>query len=55
MHAPITAVLVEALIAGDVRDGKVRLPPPFEAHTLNLAAFNPSRDFSQSHKESHVL
>lgn len=55
MHAPITAVLVEALIAGDVREGQVRLPPPFEGHTMNLAAFDPCRDFSQSHKESHVL
>jgi sarcosine oxidase subunit beta len=55
MHAPITAVLVEALLAGDVRDGSVRLPPPFDQHTIALATFAPERDFSQSHHETMVL
>jgi glycine/D-amino acid oxidase-like deaminating enzyme len=55
MHAPITALLVEALLAGDARDGRVRLPPPFEEHTIALAAFDPGRDFSRSHGESMVL
>jgi len=55
MHAPITAVLVEALIAGDVRDGLVRLPPPFARYMINLAAFGPGRDFARSRKEAHVL
>jgi glycine/D-amino acid oxidase-like deaminating enzyme len=55
MHAPITAVLVEALLSGKASDGQVRLPQPFEAHTINLAAFDPCRDFSRSQKEAHVL
>lgn len=55
MHAPITAVLVEALLTGRVSNGQVQLPPPFEAHSINLAAFDPARDFSRSHKEAHVL
>lgn len=55
MHAPITAVLVEALLAGDASDGLVRLPPPFEAHTIALAAFAPDRDFTGSRGESMVL
>jgi sarcosine oxidase subunit beta len=55
MHAPITAVLVEAIIAGDARDGRVRLPPPFERHTIDLGTFAPGRDFSRSHAESLVL
>src|SRR5262249_49144285 len=55
MHAPITAVLVEALLAGDARDGLVRLPAPFERHTIALSAFDPTRDFSATHAESVVL
>jgi glycine/D-amino acid oxidase-like deaminating enzyme len=55
MHAPITALLVEAIIAGDVADGAVRLPPPFATHSLSLAAFSPSRDFAESTSESAVL
>ena len=55
MHAPITAVLVEATIAGDVEDGRVRLPPPFEGHTIDLNAFDPGRTFSPSKKEALVL
>jgi sarcosine oxidase subunit beta len=55
MHAPITAVLITALIAGEVTNGQVYLPPPFAQYTINLSAFDPCRDFSHSHKESHVL
>ncbi len=55
MHAPITAVLVEALLSGSVKNGLAPLPPPFAAHSINLAAFDPSRDFSRSQKEAHVL
>jgi sarcosine oxidase subunit beta len=55
MHAPITAVLVEALLAGDAPDGHVRLPAPFEEHTIALAAFDPARDFSRSSHEALVL
>ncbi len=55
MHAPITAVLVEALLTGSTRDGHAPLPPPFETYTINLATFDPGRDFSRSQKEAHVL
>jgi FAD-dependent oxidoreductase domain-containing protein 1 len=55
MHAPITAVLVTALITGTISNGLVQLPPPFEAYSISLAAFDPGRDFSHSHKEAHVL
>jgi sarcosine oxidase subunit beta len=55
MHAPITAVLVEALISGSISNRQAQLPPPFEAYTINLAAFDPGRDYSHSHKEARVL
>ena len=55
MHAPITAVLVEALLAGDVRDGRVRLPSPFEAQSIALAPFDPARDFTTHAGETMVL
>ncbi len=55
MHAPITSLLVEALLAGDVTDGKVQLPQPFERHTLDLRVFDPSRPFHLSEKEGMVL
>ena len=55
MHAPITALLVEALLTGDAEGGKVRLPEPFAEHTLNLSAFDPARTFSESGKERMVL
>ncbi len=53
MHAPITALLVEALLAGDARDGVVTLPEGFGA--IHLAAFDPARDFSATPVESAVL
>lgn len=55
MHAPVTAALVEALITGEVSDGKVRLPAPFAQHTIDLATFAPGRDFAAAAKESMVL
>lgn len=55
MHAPITALLVEALITGDAKDGYVALPKPFARHRIGLAAFDPSRDFHASAAESIVL
>jgi hypothetical protein len=48
-------VLVTALIAGEGCGGLVCLPPPFERYTINLAAFDPARDFAQSQKEAYVL
>jgi glycine/D-amino acid oxidase-like deaminating enzyme len=55
MHAPITAVLVEAILAGDAQEGHVRLPPPFEHHTIDLSTFDPGRDFARAHNEALVL
>jgi sarcosine oxidase subunit beta len=54
MHAPITALLVAAIVAGDSVAGAVRLPAPFAAHAIALAAFDPTRDFT-AHHESLVL
>lgn len=53
MHAPVTARLVEALLAGDAREGAVALPEGFGA--IHLAAFDPARDFSAAPVESAVL
>lgn len=55
MHAPITALLVEALLSGNVEGGKVRLPEPFVQHTLDLSAFDPSRTFIETGSEHMVL
>lgn len=53
MHAPVTALLVEALLAGDARDGAVPLPQGMG--DIQLAAFDPARDFSATHVEWGVL
>lgn len=55
MHAPITAVLVEAIIVGDAEQGKVRLPEPYREKFIDLGTFDPKRDFSLSRHESKVL
>ncbi len=55
MHAPITALLVEAIVAGDAEQEQVRVPVPFEHATIGLKAFNPGRDFAQSQHEMLVL
>jgi glycine/D-amino acid oxidase-like deaminating enzyme len=56
MHAPITALLVTAIVAGDVTsDGRVHLAPPYDRQTIDLATFDPRRDFTVSHKETLVL
>lgn len=54
MHAPITALLVEAILNGEAAAGAVRLPAPFERHSIRLAAFDPRRDFA-AQVESVVL
>src|SRR6266702_2115041 len=41
MHAPITALLVEAVLSGDVDDGHVRIPVPFDHATIDLKTFDP--------------
>jgi glycine/D-amino acid oxidase-like deaminating enzyme len=55
MHAPVSALLVEALLAGDAARGRVHLPPPFETQSLELAAFDPARDFVRAEAETAVL
>ena len=56
MHAPITALLVEAIITNDInQENKVKLPPAFEKHTIDLNTFAPTRTFSPMKKETLVL
>src|SRR6266446_1484120 len=55
MHAPITALLVEAVLSGDVDDGHVRIPAPFDHATIDLNTFNPGRAFESSRRETLVL
>ncbi len=55
MHAPITALLVEAILAGDVSQGHVSIPAPFDHASIELSAFDPGRDFANSHREAMVL
>ncbi len=55
MHAPITALLVEAILAGDVDHGHVRLPLPFDHATIDLNTFTPGRAFERSRRETLVL
>ncbi len=55
MHAPISALLVAALLTGEAEQGSVRLPPPFDHATIDLSTFAPGRVFDSSHKETLVL
>ncbi|HZU69624.1 MAG TPA: FAD-binding oxidoreductase [Ktedonobacteraceae bacterium] len=55
MHAPITAFLIEAILAGDVKNGHVRLPAPFDQASIDLHTFAPGRTFDSSHRETFVL
>lgn len=55
MHAPITALLVEAILAGDVENGHVRLPAPFDHAAIDLKTFDPGRAFDNSNREQLVL
>lgn len=55
MHAPITALLVEAILAGDVAQGHVAIPAPFDHASIDLSTFDPGRDFTHSHREAMVL
>jgi glycine/D-amino acid oxidase-like deaminating enzyme len=55
MHAPITALLVEAILAGDAENGHVRLPAPFDHAAIDLKTFDPGRTFDSSHREQLVL
>jgi sarcosine oxidase subunit beta len=53
MHAPVTALLVEALLTGATRDSHVILPEDMGA--ISLATFDPARDLSSSTRESFAL
>lgn len=55
MHAPITALLVEAILTGSADDGRVRLPAPFDHASIDLNTFAPGRTFERSHRETLVL
>jgi len=55
MHAPITALLVEAILTGDVDHGHVRLPAPLDHATIDLNTFDPGRVFESSRREKLVL
>ncbi len=55
MHAPITALLVEAVLSGTVDSGHVRIPAPFDHATIDLSTFDPGRAFDSSHRETLVL
>jgi glycine/D-amino acid oxidase-like deaminating enzyme len=53
MHAPITAMLVEALLSGATAISHVALPEGMGA--ISLAAFDPARDLAASPRESFAL
>ena len=55
MHAPITALLVEAVLSGTVDHGHVRMPTPFDHATIDLSTFDPVRAFDSSRRETLVL
>ncbi len=55
MHAPITALLVEAVLTGSVDHGRVRIPAPFDHASIDLNTFDPGRTFDSSRRETLVL
>ena len=55
MQAPLTALLVEALLAGDIVQGHVQLPAPFQHTTIDISTFSPVRAFESSRRETLVL
>ncbi len=55
MHAPVTALLVEAVLTGSVDHGRVRIPAPFDHATIDLNTFDPGRAFESSRRETLVL
>lgn len=55
MHAPVTALLVEAMLAGDSVDGHVHMPTPFNHATIAVNTFAPGRDFEKSGRETLIL
>jgi sarcosine oxidase subunit beta len=55
MHAPITALLVEAVLTGRVDHGRVGIPAPFDHASIDLNTFDPGRAFESSRRETLVL
>lgn len=55
MHAPITALLVEAVLTDNLDQGRVRLPAPFAHASIDLGAYAPERSFEHSHRETFVF
>ncbi len=55
MHAPVTALIVEALLTGEVEQGHVRIPKPFDHAQIDINTFDPGRAFERSHRETLVL
>ncbi len=55
MHAPVTALLVEAILAGDVVHGHMPMPVPFDHATMDISTFAPGRTFESSRRETLVL
>ncbi|HLZ56902.1 MAG TPA: FAD-binding oxidoreductase [Ktedonosporobacter sp.] len=55
MHAPITALLVGALLTGAIDHGRVRIPAPFAHTSIDLKTFDPGRSFERSRKETLVF
>ncbi len=53
MHAPITALLIEALLNGAAPQSDIHLPEGMG--DLSLAAFDPARDLTTSPRESFAL
>ena len=54
MHAPVSPLLVEALVAGDAAYGHMHAAAVRD-QTLDLRAFDPSRDFRRTAREPAVL
>jgi len=55
MHAPVTALLVEAILSGNVDQSHIRIPAPFDHATIDLNTFDPGRAFESSRREKLVL
>ena len=55
MHAPVTALLVEAILSGDVVQGHMPMPAPFNHATMDINTFAPGRTFESSRRETLVL
>lgn len=55
MHAPVTALLVGAILESEGLAAEVRLPAPFSDRRISLTNFDPKRDFAKSKPEGRVI